>query len=89
MPPKLPDRYELNVRLGVDGDIEEWLATDMRLERPVLIRFAGPDSDDERIEAFLAPVRSAAATTHPHIQKVFEDIDSNPEGMKYLIDCQV
>jgi hypothetical protein len=72
MPPKLPDRYELNVRLGVDGDIEEWLATDGRLERPVLIRFAGPDCDEERIETFLAPVRAAAATTHPHVQKVFE-----------------
>ena len=72
MPPKLPDRYKLNVRLGVDGDVEEWLATDERLERPVLIRFPGPDADQDRIEAFLGPVRSAAATTHAHVQKVFE-----------------
>lgn len=71
MPPRLPDRYRLNVRLGADGDVEEWLATDEQLERPVLIRFPGPDAGPDRAEEFLAPVRSAAATSHPHVQKVF------------------
>ena len=71
MPPRLPDRYRLNVRLGADGDVEEWLATDEQLERPVLIRFPGPDAEPDRAEEFLAPVRSAAATSHPHVQKVF------------------
>ena len=33
MPPRLPDRYRLSVRLGADGDVEEWLATDEHLER--------------------------------------------------------
>lgn len=71
MPPRLPDRYSLNVRLGRDRDIEEWLATDEQLDRPVLIRFLPPDASPERIEAFLAPVRAAAATTHQHVQKVY------------------
>lgn len=71
MPPKLPDRYRLNVRLGADGDVEEWLATDEQLQRPVLIRFPSPDVDRDRTDAFLDPVRSAAATTHLHVQKVF------------------
>jgi hypothetical protein len=31
MPPRIPDRYRMNVRLGADGDIEEWLATDENL----------------------------------------------------------
>lgn len=61
----------MNVRLGADGDIEEWLATDENLERPVLIRFPGPDADADRIAAFLAPVRAAAATTHPHVQMIY------------------
>lgn len=71
MPPRIPDRYRMNVRLGADGDIEEWLATDEHLERPVLIRFPGPDADVDRITAFLAPVRAAAATTHPHVQMIY------------------
>lgn len=71
MPPRIPDRYRMNVRLGTDGDIEEWLATDVHLERPVLIRFPGPDADADRIAAFLAPVRAAAATTHPHVQMIY------------------
>ncbi len=54
MPPRLPDRYSLNVRLGRDRDIEEWLATDEQLDRPVLIRFLPPDASPERIEAFFA-----------------------------------
>ena len=61
----------MNVRLGADGDVEEWLATDERLERPVLIRFPGPDADPERIAQFLTPIRAAAATSHPHVQKVY------------------
>jgi hypothetical protein len=61
----------MNVRLGADGDIEEWLATDEHLERPVLIRFPGPDADADRIAAFLAPVRAAATTTHPHVQMIY------------------
>ena len=61
----------MNVRLGADGDIEEWLATDEQLERPVLIRFPGPDADPTRVAQFLAPIRAAAATSHPHVQTVY------------------
>jgi len=61
----------MNVRLGADGDVEEWLATDDHLERPVLIRFPGPEADADRIAAFLAPVRAAASTTHPHVQTIY------------------
>ena len=71
MPPRLPERYRLTVRLGADGDVEEWLATDEHLERPVLIRFPGPAGSTKRMEQFLASVRAAAATSHPHVQTVF------------------
>lgn len=71
MPPRLPERYRLNVRLGADGDVEEWLATDEHLERPVLIRFPGPAGSRQRMEQFLASVRAAAATSHAHVQTVF------------------
>jgi hypothetical protein len=71
MPPRLPERYRLNIRLGSDGDIEEWLAQDDTLDRPVLIRYLAPESTPDRHRAFLQGVQSAAALTEIHIQRVF------------------
>lgn len=71
MPAAIPDRYTLEVRLGRDGDIEEWLATDTSLDRPVLIRTLGPDSSSERREQFVESVAGAAKTAHSHLARVF------------------
>lgn len=71
MPPRLPERYRLNIRLGSDGDIEEWLASDDTLDRPVLIRYLAPESGPERHREFLTGVQSAAALTEIHLQRVF------------------
>ena len=72
MPPPLPSRYRLEVRLGRDQDIEEWLATDEHLDRPVLIRLLGPDAGPKRRNEFLTGVRGAAAVRHPHLEPIFE-----------------
>jgi hypothetical protein len=71
MPTAIPDRYRLDLRLGRDGDIEEWLATDTSLDRPVLVRSLGPDTGDERRKQFVATVSEAAKAHHPHLAKVF------------------
>ncbi|MDP9493702.1 MAG: hypothetical protein M3P87_00545 [Actinomycetota bacterium] len=71
MPAAVPDRYRLEMRLGRDGDLEEWLATDTSLERPVLVRSLGPESSVERRNQFVASVSDAAKTTHPHLARVF------------------
>jgi serine/threonine protein kinase len=71
MPASIPDRYSLEVRLGRDGDIEEWLATDTSLDRPVLIRSLGPDSSIARRRQFVESVANAAKTSHPHLARVF------------------
>lgn len=71
MPPPVSDRYRLEMRLGRDEDIEEWLATDTSLERPVLIRSLGPESSPERRSGFVASVGEAAKTSHPHLARVF------------------
>lgn len=71
MPPPLPDRFRLEVRLGRDGDIEEWLATDTSLDRPVLIRFLGPESTPERRDSFVTSVRQASMVSHPHLAAVY------------------
>lgn len=71
MTPRLPDRYQLEVRLGADGYIEEWLATDLPLDRPILLRFLPPGSPPERAGDFLNSVRSAAQIAHTHIATVY------------------
>jgi len=71
MPPPVSDRYRLEIRLGRDGDIEEWLATDTSLERPVLIRSLGPETSSERREEFVAAVSEAAKTSHSHLARVY------------------
>lgn len=71
MPPRLPERYRLNIRLGSDGDIEEWLAQDESLDRPVLIRYLAPEASHGRHQSFLEGVRAAASLSELHLQKVF------------------
>lgn len=71
MPPPLPDRYRLEIRLGRDGDIEEWLATDLSLDRPVLIRVLGPDTSPKRQERFLSDHREAARVAHTHVAAIY------------------
>jgi serine/threonine protein kinase len=80
MPLPLPTRYSLEVRVGNDEDIEEWLATDADLDRPVLIRMLGPESTMTRRAEFLEAVRGAAGTTHPNVAQVFAAIEIN-EGV--------
>lgn len=71
MPTAVPDRFQLEMRLGRDGDVEEWLATDTSLDRPVLVRSLGPESSLERRERFVAQVGAAATVSHPHLARVF------------------
>ena len=83
MPPPVSDRYRLEMRLGRDNDIEEWLATDTSLERPVLIRSLGPESSQERRERFIVNVSGAAKTGHPHLSRVFPVEDA--KGGAYAV----
>jgi hypothetical protein len=71
MPSAIPDRFHLEIRLGRDDDIEEWLATDRSLDRPVLIRSLGPDSTAERRDQFVMSVGRVASVAHPHLTRVY------------------
>ncbi|MDP8959593.1 MAG: protein kinase [Actinomycetota bacterium] len=71
MPPPLPDRYQLQVRLDRDQDVEEWLATDLVLDRPVLVRLLGPESSPDRRQQFLRAARAAAGVTHSHLCAIY------------------
>jgi hypothetical protein len=71
MAPKLPDRYSTRIRLGKDGDVEEWLATDTSLDRPVLVRILDSRADRARREDFMAAGRGAAAAHHVSLSEVY------------------
>ena len=71
MAPKLPERYETQVRLGRDGDVEEWLATDASLDRPVLVRILESTADTDRREDYIAGVRAAAIAHHVSLAEVY------------------
>lgn len=77
MPAAIPDRFKLEIRLGRDGDIEEWLASDTSLDRPVLVRSLGPESTMDRRAEFVRNVGGAAKVTHQHLARVFavEQVD--------------
>jgi putative peptidoglycan lipid II flippase len=85
MPSAIPDRYKLEVRLGRDEDIEEWLATDTSLDRPVLIRSLGPESSPERRSAFVESVSRIAPVTHPHLVKVYA-VEQVPGGAYAVVE---
>lgn len=72
MPASIPDRFRLEIRIGRDGDVEEWLGSDTSLDRPVLIRSLGPESSPDRRREFVETVSGAAKASHPHLARVFE-----------------
>lgn len=67
----LPSRYQLEIRLGRDHDVEEWLATDLTLDRPVLVRMLGPEVGPDRRRQFLSDIRTLAAVSHTHLLDVY------------------
>lgn len=83
MPTSVSDRFRLEVRLGRDGDIEEWLGTDTELDRPVLIRQLGPESSAERRRSFVGAVQQASAVSHLHLTSIY--LVEEVEGGAYSV----
>ncbi len=86
MAPQLPDRYQTQVRLGRDGDIDEWLATDTALDRPILIRVLDSDATPARTTEFITGTRAAATVEHVHLAGVYEVAESPSGGAHAAIE---
>jgi serine/threonine protein kinase len=84
--PQLPDRYQTQVRLGRDGDIDEWLATDTALDRPVLVRVLDASATKPRVAEFVAATRAAARVEHVHLAGVYEVAESSAGGAHAAIE---
>ena len=72
MPPPLPDRYRLEVRLGRIEGVEEWLATDTVLDRPVQLRVLGPETPPTLRDEYLDAVRRSTSASHPNLLAVYD-----------------
>ena len=72
MPPPLPDRYRLEVRLGRNEGVEEWLATDTVLDRPVQLRVLGPETPPALRDEYLDAVRKSTSASHPNLLAVYD-----------------
>jgi eukaryotic-like serine/threonine-protein kinase len=78
------DRYQVGERLGRGGMSEVWAATDLRLGRPVAIKFLRADLDDPTARARIeAEARSAAKLSHPNIVNVFDA--GEHEGRPFVV----
>ncbi len=62
-------RYRLEERLGAGGMGEVWVAHDLQLERPVVLKFLGPRADPDRFER---EARAIASLSHPNICRLFD-----------------
>ena len=80
MPPPLPERYRLEVRLGRIEGVEEWLATDTVLDRPVQLRVLGPETAPSLREDYLQAVRLSTVAAHPNLLSVY-DAGAVPGGV--------
>ena len=75
----LAGRYRLDQPLG--GTMGEvYLATDVELERQVVVKLLGTDADPQRFER---EARAAASLAHPNIVQLFEYGDV--EGRPYMV----
>jgi eukaryotic-like serine/threonine-protein kinase len=82
-------RYQVRSRIARGGMATVYLASDLRLERPVAVKIMhGHLADDENFkERFIQEARSAARLAHPNVVNVFDqgqDDESAYLVMEYL-----
>lgn len=70
------ERFRLEVHLGRDHDVDEWLGTDTLLDRPVLVRVLDPAAGRDRRAEFLRGVQAAARVSHVHLSAVYAADDA-------------
>jgi len=78
-------RYQVDGELGRGGMAEVRAGTDLRLQRPVAVKFLLPEmaARDDIRRRFEAEARAAASLSHPHAVAVFDT--GEHEGRAYIV----
>ena len=81
----LADRYRIDGPLGRGGMAEVCAGTDLRLQRPVAVKFLLPEmaARDDIRRRFEAEARSAASLSNPHAVAVFDT--GEHDGLPYIV----
>jgi eukaryotic-like serine/threonine-protein kinase len=82
---RVVDSYQVVSRLGAGGMGEVYLAHDVKLDRPVALKFLSPDLavDRDRLRRFHQEARAASSLNHPHILVVHDF--GEVEGRPYIV----
>jgi hypothetical protein len=85
VPTVIAQRYRLGEELGRGGMAEVRAGTDLRLQRPVAIKFLLPEmaARDDIRRRFEAEARSAASLTDPHAVAVYDT--GEHDGTPYIV----
>ena len=79
------DKYRVSTELGRGGMGRVYKAEDIRLKRPVALKFLPPNlgQDKEARERFVREAQAASALDHPNICTIYE-IDEAEEGQMFI-----
>ena len=84
-PTVIAGRYEIDGELGRGGMAEVRAGTDLRLRRPIAVKFLLPEmaAREDIRRRFEAEARTAASLSHPHAVAVFDT--GEHEGLPYIV----
>ncbi len=75
--------YQVHELLGSGGTGDVYRATDVRLGRPVALKFLRPRADAASRERMIHEARATSLLDHPNICTIFE-VDETPEGEIFI-----
>jgi eukaryotic-like serine/threonine-protein kinase len=83
----LGSRYALECKVGAGGYSDVWRARDAVLDRPVAIKLlhAEHTRDAETLRRFRTEAQLAARLSDPNVARVYDFLDSGPDGIPYLV----
>lgn len=75
--------YAVREQIGAGGMGDVYRGVDLRLRRPVALKFLRPQADEATRERFIQEARSASRLDHPNICTIYE-VGGTPDGAIFI-----